>query len=65
MFLFFSKTKKFISCATPKEAKLGEIKKRVQDQIAIVLKTGPDRTVLPVQPGTGFQSGPIMEENRK
>ena len=25
----------------------------------IVLKTGPDRPVRPVQPGTGSQSGPV------
>ena len=25
----------------------------------IVLKTGPDRPVRPVQPGTGIQSGPV------
>ena len=28
-------------------------------QICTVLKTGPDRPVRPVQPGTGSQSGPV------
>ena len=32
---------------------------------SIVLKTGPNRPVRPVQPGTGLQSGPVMVENRK
>ena len=27
--------------------------------ISTVLKTGPDRPVRPVQPGTGSQSGPV------
>ena len=31
----------------------------------MVLKTESDRPVLPVQPGTRHQSGPIMIKNRK
>ena len=31
----------------------------------MVLKTGPDRPVRPVQPGTGLHFGPIMTKNRK
>jgi hypothetical protein len=31
----------------------------------MVLKTGPDRPVQPVQPQTGAQSGPVLQKNRK
>ena len=31
----------------------------------MVLKTGSDRPVQPVQPGTGVQSGPVLLKNRK
>ena len=31
----------------------------------IVLKTGPDQPIRPVQPGTGLQSGPVMTKNQK
>ena len=31
----------------------------------MILKTGPDRLVRPVQMGTGHESGPIMTNNRK
>ena len=30
-----------------------------KDVVYTVLKTGPDRPVRPVQPGTGSQSGPV------
>ena len=30
----------------------------------IVLKTGPDRSIRPVQLGIGLQSGPVMTENQ-
>ena len=33
--------------------------------IGMVLKTGPDRPVRPVQPGTGIQSGPVIAKNWK
>jgi hypothetical protein len=33
--------------------------------ISMVLKTGPDRPVQPVQPGTDVLSGPVLFENRK
>jgi class 3 adenylate cyclase len=31
----------------------------------MVLKTGPDRPVQPVQPETGVSSGPVLLKNRK
>jgi hypothetical protein len=31
----------------------------------MVLKTGPDRPVQPVQPRTGAQSGSVLWKNRK
>ena len=33
--------------------------------LAIVLKIRPDRSVRPVQLGTGLQSGQVMSKNRK
>ena len=37
----------------------------VEGALVMVLKTGPDRLVRPVQTGTGLQSGPIIAKNRK
>jgi hypothetical protein len=31
----------------------------------MVLKTGPDRPIQPVQPGTGVSPGPVLLKNRK
>ena len=33
--------------------------------LTMVLKTGPDRPVRPIQPGTGIKSGPVIIKNRK
>ena len=32
--------------------------------LTMVLKTGPDRPVEPVQPGTGIDAGSLMAKNR-
>ncbi|KEH21153.1 hypothetical protein MTR_8g099015 [Medicago truncatula] len=33
--------------------------------LPMVVKTGPDRPVEPIEPGTGLNSSPVRHENRK